>query len=123
VETRDSSPLPPGSLRLQGDAPPLALLISLGPSLRRLRTRAGTEGRKCLSLARCLDGLELESCGLTTTRPHGGGEEGAGTGSEKGFALVFGASSWTGSASDPDQTFFFTLHVGPARNVLSPKVL
>jgi hypothetical protein len=54
VETRDSSPLPPGSLRLQGDAPPLALLISLGPSLRRLRTRAGTEGRKCLSLARSL---------------------------------------------------------------------
>jgi hypothetical protein len=88
-----------------------------------VRGRKG--GSVCPSLARsrCLDGLELESCGLTTTRPHGGGEEGAGTGSEKGFALVFGASSWTGSASDPDQTFFFTLHVGPARNVLSPKVL
>jgi hypothetical protein len=34
-------------------------------------------------------------------------------------SLFPGASSWT--ASDPDQTF--ALHVGPARNVVSPKVL
>ena len=75
TETRDSSPLPPGSLRLQGEAPPLPLLI-LEPRVgTRQCTRSAVEAavacgdeREVVALAACLDGWELESCGLMTTR-------------------------------------------------------
>lgn len=75
TETRDSSPLPPGSLRLQGEAPPLPLLI-LEPRVgTRQCTRSAVEAavacgdeREVVALAACLDGWELEICGLMTTR-------------------------------------------------------
>ena len=77
TETRDSSPLPPGSLRLQGEAPPLPLLI-LEPRVgTRQCTRSAVQAAVAcgderqvvaLPLAACLDGWELESCGLMTTR-------------------------------------------------------
>ena len=78
TEKRDSSPLPPGSLlRLPAEPVPLTLLIMAWPSDRAARAARllscgdvrRREGGCC-----CLDGLELESGGLTRTR-HGHGEE------------------------------------------------
>ena len=62
TEARDSSPLPPGSLRLQGEAPPLPLLIleprvgSARAALSRLRSRAETKGRWWPSLPALMAG-------------------------------------------------------------------
>ena len=87
TEKWDSSPLPPGSLRLPAEPVPPTLLIMADP-LIALQARRGS----CCGVRRrkggcsCLDGLELESGGLTTTRGEGKSREREGS-EPWGFAL------------------------------------